>query len=160
MTETLHWWSVGLLIIFVFTRLHWETSFITTSSILKETHRIKLLGLRIICLLKIILLNILASRKIHTRAYPDPNPPEIVDNPERILRKYFTSRDPTIVKPIHKANLAPENLAALSDTQFYLELPSDLPRTKSFNGIDKTDFDPPSSPLHRGQDIDNIETPP
>ena len=103
---------------------------------------------------------ILALRRIHTRAYPDPNPPEITDNPEIILRNSLTSRDPTIVIPIHRANSAPENLAALSDTQFDLDLPSDLPRTKSFSSLDQTTFEPPDSPPHSDQHIGSIETPP
>ena len=105
-------------------------------------------------------LNILASRKIYTRAYPDPNPPKIVDNPERIIWKSLTSRDPTIVRPIHRANSTPGNLASLSDNQFYLGLPCKLPRTKSFSGIDQTYFEPPSSPPHSGQHISDTETPP
>ena len=96
-------------------------------------------------------LNILASRRIHTRAYPDPNPPEIVDNLESILWKSLVSRDPTIVRPIHRANSVPENLTALSDTQVDLDLPSNLPRTKSLNSIDQTDFEPPIFPQHSSQ---------
>ena len=105
-------------------------------------------------------LNILASRRIHTRAYPDPNPPEIVDNPERILWKSLTSRESTIVRHIHRANSTSEDFVALSDTQFGLDLPSYLPRTKSFSDIDHTDFEPPSSPPHSGQHISDRETPP
>ena len=96
-------------------------------------------------------LNILASRTIHTRAYPDPNPPEIVYNPGSILRKSHTPRDPTIFIPIHRPNITPENLAAISDTQFDLDFPSNLPRAKSFSGIYQIDFEPASSPPHSGQ---------
>ena len=105
-------------------------------------------------------LKILASRTIHTRAYPDPNPPEIVDNLESILRNSFTSRGPNIVRPIHRANSALGNLSDLSDTQIDLDLPSNLPRNKSFSGIDETDFEPPSSTPHSGQHIGDRETPP
>ena len=57
--------------------------------------------------------SIVAPRKIHTRAYPDPNPPEIVDNPERILRKSPKAISSTIVRSLHRANSVPDNLTAL-----------------------------------------------
>ena len=29
----------------------------------------------------------MAPKRIHTRIFPDPNPPKVVENPERILRR-------------------------------------------------------------------------
>ena len=104
--------------------------------------------------------NILASRTIHTRAYPNPNPPEVVDNPESILRKPYTYRDPTIIRHINRANSAPENFAALSNTQIDLDLPSNLPRTQSLSAIEQTDFEPPILPPHSGKNIRDRESPP
>ena len=75
----------------------------------------------------------MASRKVHTRAYPDPNPPEIVDNPERILRKSPKAKNSTIVRPLHRANSVPENLAALQESQVDLRNPF---RTRSLDDID------------------------
>ena len=75
----------------------------------------------------------MASRKIHTRAYPDPNPPKIVDNLESILRKSPKSNTSIIVRPIHRANSAPEDLSALQNTQVDLRNPS---RTNSLSDID------------------------
>ena len=105
-------------------------------------------------------LNILASKRIHTRTYPDPNPPEIVDNPESILRKSPVSRDLTIISSIHRANYVPENLLDLQEIQVDLDFPSKLPRTKSLNAIDQTDFEHPISPQHSGQHISSRENPP
>ena len=32
----------------------------------------------------------MAPKRIHTRRFPDPNPPKVVENPERILRRSNT----------------------------------------------------------------------
>ena len=45
----------------------------------------------------------MASRRVHTRAYPDPKPPEIVDNPESILRKSPKAQASTIVRIVLKS---------------------------------------------------------
>ena len=101
----------------------------------------------------------MASKRIHTRAQPDPNPPEIVDNPERILKNLHKSKDPTISRLIDRANSTPENLATLRDTQ--VDLPfSRLPRTRSLSGIDQPDSKPPSSPQHSGDHSSSRETTP
>ena len=78
----------------------------------------------------------LDSRTVYTRAYPNPNPPEIVDNPESILKKSPTPRKPTICRHIHRANSAPEDFTALSEHLFDLDSPRKLPRTRSFSVID------------------------
>ena len=58
----------------------------------------------------------MAPRKIHTRAHPDPNPPEIVYDPESILWKSPRIKLSTIFKSPLRANSVPENLAALQET--------------------------------------------
>ena len=99
--------------------------------------------------------NILASRTIHTRAYPNPKPPEIVDNPKSILKKSPTPKIPTISSHIHRANSTPEDFTALSDIHLDLDLPSKLPRTRSFSALDQPELEllgsppretPPSTP--------------
>jgi hypothetical protein len=35
----------------------------------------------------------MAPKRIHTRRFPDPNPPKVVENPERILRRSNTQAD-------------------------------------------------------------------
>ena len=81
----------------------------------------------------------MASRRVHTRAHPDPNPPEIVDNPERILRKSPKAKAPTIVRTLHRANSVPQNLAALQESQVDLRNPF---RTRSLDDIDQIDLEP------------------
>ena len=56
--------------------------------------------------------------------------------------KFLTSRDPTIIRPIYRANSVTENLAVLSDAQADLDSPSSLPRNKSFSGTEQIDFEP------------------
>ena len=54
----------------------------------------------------------MAPRKIHTRAYPNPDPPEVVDNLEGILRKSPKIKLSTVFRSPLRANSVPENLAA------------------------------------------------
>ena len=79
----------------------------------------------------------MASRRVHTRAYPNPNPPEIVENPERILRKSPKAKNSTIVRPFHIANYVPENLIALQDSQVDLR---NTFRTRSHDDIYQIDL--------------------
>ena len=99
----------------------------------------------------------MASRRVYTRDFPDPNPPKIVDNLESFLRKSPKSKTSTVVKPIDRANSVPKNLLALKNTQFDLRNPS---KTKSLSDIDQIDFEPSHSPLHSGEHTDNRETTP
>ena len=103
--------------------------------------------------------NTLAHRTIHTRAFPNPNPPETVDNPEKILKRTPVSRRATISSSIHRANSAPEDLAALLDPFFDLDLQKKLPRTRSFSVSSQPDtrdseIPPPTPPdLHFLQNL-------
>ena len=75
----------------------------------------------------------MASRKIHTRAYPDPDPPEIVDNPEIILRKSPRIKLSTVFRSPLRANSVPENLSDLQKSQVDLVNPF---RTRSLGELD------------------------
>ena len=105
-------------------------------------------------------INILASRTIHTRAYPNPNPPEIVDNPESILKGAPTPKRSIISKHIHRANSAPEYLTALAHFHPDLDLQNRLPRTRSSSVLDQPDLRFPGSPSHSGQHTRDRGTPP
>ena len=96
----------------------------------------------------------MASRRIYTRAYPDPNPPEIVDNPESILRRSPKSKTSTIVRPIHRANSFPKNPSALQDTQVDLPFVRNPSRTNSLGDIDQLDSESPHSPDYSGEHTD------
>ena len=74
----------------------------------------------------------MAPKKIHTRDYPDPDPPKIVDNPESILRKSPRIKLSTVFKSPLRANSVPENLSSLQKSQVDLVNPF---RTRSFDDI-------------------------
>ena len=74
----------------------------------------------------------MASRRVHTRAYLDPNTSDIVDNLERILRKSPNSKTSTVVRPVHRVNSVPENLTTLQNSQ--VELRNQF-RTRSLDDI-------------------------
>ena len=78
----------------------------------------------------------MAPRNVHTRAHPDPNPPEIVDNLESILRNYPKIKSSTVFKSPLRANSVPENLAALQQSQVDLRNPF---RTRSLDDLDQLD---------------------
>ena len=75
----------------------------------------------------------MAPRKIHTRAYPDPDPPEIVDNPESILRKSPRIKFSIVFRSPLRANSVPKNLSALQQSQVDLVNPF---RTRSLGYLD------------------------
>ena len=70
----------------------------------------------------------MAPRKIHTRAYPDSDPPKIVDNPESILRKSPRIKLSTVFISPLRANSVPENLSALQQSQVDLVNPFKIGR--------------------------------
>ena len=75
----------------------------------------------------------MAPRKIHTRAYPDPDPPEIVDNPKSILRNSPRIKSSAIVRSPLRANSVLENLSSLQQSQVDLVNPF---RTRSLGDLD------------------------
>ena len=78
----------------------------------------------------------MASRKIYTRAHPDPNPPETVDDPESILWKSPKVTFSTFFRSPLRANSVPENILALQQSQADLVNPF---RTRSFDDIIQLD---------------------
>ena len=78
----------------------------------------------------------MAPRKIHTRAHPDPNPPEIVDDPESILQKSPRIKLSTVFRSPLRANSVPENLSALQKSQDDQVNPF---RTRSLGNLDQSD---------------------
>ena len=100
----------------------------------------------------------MAPRKIHTRAYPDPDPLEIVDNPKSILRESPRIKLSTVFISPLRANLVPENLFALQQSQVDLVNPF---RTRSFDDIIQLDSDSSLSSLETTDHPSNREaTPP
>ena len=78
----------------------------------------------------------MASRKIHTRAHPNPNPPEIVDDPESILWKSPKIKLSTVFRSPPRAKSVPEKLLALQHSQADLVNPF---RTRSFSELEQLD---------------------
>ena len=81
----------------------------------------------------------LASHRINTRSHPDPNPPPIVDNPERILWQTSKTGKLTADRSLPRTKAVPENLVVLEDSHF------DLPHTKNiFRTRSHLDPNPPT----------------
>ena len=99
----------------------------------------------------------MAPRKIHTRAHPDPDPPEIVDNPESILRKSPKIESSTIFRSHIRANSVPENLSALQKSQTDLLNPF---RTRSFGDLDQLDSETSLSSPETSEHLGNRESTP
>ena len=101
--------------------------------------------------------SIVASRKIHTRAYPDPDPPEIVENPESIFRKSPKINLSTVFRSPLRANSVPENLSALQQSQVYLVNPF---RTRSPGDLDQLDSESSLSSPQTSEPLGSTETTP
>ena len=99
----------------------------------------------------------MAPRKIYTRAYPDPNPPEIVDNPERILRKSPKVKSSTVFRSPFRVNYVPENLSTLQESQVDLRNPF---RTRSLDDLDQLDSKSSLSSPETSEHPSSIETTP
>ena len=99
----------------------------------------------------------MAPKKIHTRAHPDPDPLEIVDNPERILRKSPKIQFSTIFRSSLRANSVPENLSSLHKSQTDLVNPF---RTRSFGDFDQLDSELSLSSPETSETLGNKESTP
>ena len=99
----------------------------------------------------------MAPRKIHTRAYPDPDPPGIVDNPESILRKSPRIKLSTVFRSPLRANSVPENLSTLQQSQVDLVNPF---RIRYLDDLDQLDSKSSFSSLETSEHPSSRETTP
>ena len=99
----------------------------------------------------------MAPKKIHTRAYPDLDPPEIVDNPESILRKSLRIKLSIVFRSPLRANSVPENLSSLQQSKVDLVNPF---RTRSFADIIQLDSESSLSSLETSEHPGRKETTP
>ena len=86
---------------------------------------------------------------ISTRSHLDPNPPTIVDDPEKILWKTSETGNLATDRSIHKARSVPEHLTSLQDSPFDLKSAKTLFRSKSQSKVNFDDLEPldlPQSP--------------
>ena len=73
----------------------------------------------------------MAPKKTHyTKANPDPNPTNIVDDPDRILRKPKNIETQASSSQLVKENSLPEDLSSLEEIPFDLSFELSLFRTK------------------------------
>ena len=99
--------------------------------------------------------NIVAPRKIYTRAHPDPNPPEIVDDTESILWKSPRIKLSTVFRSPLRANSVPENISALQKSQADLVNPF---RTRSLDDIIRIDSESSLSSPETSENLGSRET--
>ena len=99
----------------------------------------------------------MTPRKIHTRAFPDPDPPEIVDNPESIIRKSPRIKLSIVFTSPLRANSVPENISALQKSQVDLVNPF---RTRSLGDLDQLDSESSLSSLETSEHLGSRETTP
>ena len=64
----------------------------------------------------------MALKKILTRRFPDPDPPRVVDNPERILRRSSTLVDKGISHFQRASSLPTESLKCFTSFDFDKEI--------------------------------------
>ena len=87
----------------------------------------------------------LAPKRIHTRIFPDPNPPKVVENLERILRRSNTQADKGIF-PLQKSlSLPAKSVKSSESSSFYKGIDQSLPRPK-FSSELSQDFTGPERP--------------
>ena len=73
----------------------------------------------------------LAPRRIHTRRFLDPNPPKVVENPERILRRSNTQADKGIFHLQKYLSLPTESVKSAESFSFDKGTDQSLSRSKS-----------------------------
>ena len=99
----------------------------------------------------------MAPRNIHTRAHPDLDPPEIVDNPKRILRNSPRIKFSNVFISPLRANSIPENISALQQSQVDLVNPF---RTRSLGDLDNLDSESSLSSPQTSEPLGSRETTP
>jgi hypothetical protein len=84
----------------------------------------------------------MAPKRIYTRANLDPNPPEAVENPEKILRK-SNSKVGKDTYQLHKSiSLPAEGVESVDEIAYDLKFEHSLFRAKSESHLDHIIFDP------------------
>ena len=58
------------------------------------------------------------TKRIHTRRFPDPNPPKVVENPERILRRSSTPTNKGISHLQRASSLPTESVKCFTSFDF------------------------------------------
>lgn len=84
---------------------------------------------------------ILAPKRIYTRANPNPNPPKAVENPEKILRK-SSSKVGKETYHLYKSTCVPvEGVESIDEITFDLKFEHSLFRSKFESDLGQIVFD-------------------
>lgn len=75
----------------------------------------------------------MAPKRIHTRAHPYQNPPNILDNLEKLIRKKRLTESKGSNSPLPRANSFPDIFVTIENIQFNLPFELSLFRTKFEN---------------------------
>ena len=71
------------------------------------------------------------GKSIHTRRFLDPDPPRVIDNPERILRRSNTQVDKGISHLRRASSLPTESVKCFRSFDFDKEIDQSFPRSRS-----------------------------
>ena len=73
----------------------------------------------------------MALKSIYKRRFPDPDPPKVVDNPERILRRSSTQVDKGISHLQRASSFPTESVKGFTSFDFDKETYQSFPRSRS-----------------------------
>ena len=88
---------------------------------------------------------ILAPKRIYTRRNPSPNPPKVVEDPERILRRSNNKADKGIFHLQGSLSLPVEGIKDINDIIFDQKFEQTLFRSKSSLDLSQVIFGPKDS---------------
>ena len=84
----------------------------------------------------------LAPKRIHTRKFPDPNPPKVVENPKRILRRSNIQADKGIFHLQKSLSLPIESVKGVEKIVLDKETNQSLIRSKSASELSQVTVGP------------------
>ena len=84
----------------------------------------------------------LAPKRIHTRIFPDPSPPKVVENPKRILRRSSIKVDKGIFHLKKSLSLLVESVKSVESIILDKETNQSLLRSKSSSELSQVSTGP------------------
>lgn len=78
---------------------------------------------------------------IYTRAHPDPKPPKVVDNPQKLIRKRSLTESQESNNPLPRVNSLLESFSTVEDIEFDLPFEHSLFHTKVDTFVPNIVFD-------------------
>lgn len=83
----------------------------------------------------------LAFKKIHTRSHPVPDPPEVVSDPEKLLRKKRFEEGEASNNPLERSYTLLDSIVTVEDIDYDLPFGQSIFRSKSKSFVCKTIID-------------------